>query len=209
MPSNRKSRPRRHHHGDLPAEIVRTTVHIIEQRGSIEFSIREIADSAGVTHPALYKHFVDKRALLARIAVEGYALLARAISEKVDLKLGRAAIASSVAAVYVGFALDQPAHFRVMFGPRLNRDERHPDLERAVVASYVQLFEAMGGAGAATLEDQRKAHDRSYALWTMVHGYSMLLLDDRIAGLRADRRKADATAHVRRLVAPLVRSFEP
>ena len=77
-----------------------------------------------------------------------------------------------------------------------------------MVASYVQLYEAMGGSAAATLEEQRKAHDSSYALWSMVHGYAMLVLDDRIAGLRADRRKADAKSHVRRLVTPLAQSFE-
>jgi hypothetical protein len=56
--------------------------------------------------------------------------------------------------------------------------------------------------------DNRKAQDRSFALWSLVHGYAMLVLDDRIAGLRPDRRKADARAHVQRLVAPLAASFE-
>ena len=208
MPSSRKPRAQRYHHGDLPAEVLRATARVIEERGGVEFSMREIAELAGVTHPALYKHFADKRALLARIALEGHSMLARAVAVDVDRSAGRARTAKDVASVYVEFALDHPAHFRVMFGPRLNRDDRYPDLEQAVVASYVQLYEAMGGSAAATLEEQRKAHDSSYALWSMVHGYAMLVLDDRIAGLRADRRKADAKSHVRRLVTPLAQSFE-
>jgi hypothetical protein len=35
-----------------------------------------------------------------------------------------------------------------------------------------------------------------------------LVLDDRIAGLRPDRRQAEGRAHVQRLVAPLAASFE-
>ena len=34
-------------------------------------SMREASDAAGVTHPALYRHFTDKRALLVRIERRG------------------------------------------------------------------------------------------------------------------------------------------
>lgn len=207
MTSSRKPPAPRYHHGDLRAAVLRTTIHIIEERGGVEFTMREIADLAGVTHPALYKHFTDKRALLAQIALEGYGLLGSRVAAEVDLQAGRAAIAQDFAAGYVAFALDQPAHFRVMFGPRLNRDEKYPELERAVQSAYGQLFLAMGGVGTASNTENRKAYDRSYALWSMVHGYAVLLLDDRIPGLRADKRKSDARTHVRRLIAPLAHSF--
>jgi hypothetical protein len=36
----------------------------------------------------------------------------------------------------------------------------------------------------------------------------LLLLDDRIPGLRPDRRRTDAQKHIRRLIAPLAQSFE-
>jgi AcrR family transcriptional regulator len=207
MTSSRKSRTPRYHHGDLRAAVLLSSVQLIEERGGIEFTIREIADLAGVTHPALYKHFADKRALLVAIALEGYGLLATAMAE-VDRGAGRAAIAQDVAAAYVAMALDHPAHFRVMFGPRLNRDEKYPELEEAVQGAYLQLFQTMGGSGALASPENRKAHDRSFALWSIVHGYTMLLLDDRIAGLRPDHRQADAKKHVRRLVSPLAKSFE-
>ena len=203
-----KKRAQRYHHGDLRSAVLRTAVGLIEQRGGVEFTMREAADAAGVTHPAVYRHFADKRALLVGIALEGYGLLASDIQAEVDLQAGRAAIAKTVAAVYVAFAIEHPAHFRVMFGPRLNRDERYPELEAAVTGSHAQLFAAMGGSGTGTDADKRKAHDRSFALWSLAHGYAMLVLDDRIAGLRPDRRKADARAHVQRLVAPLAASFE-
>jgi AcrR family transcriptional regulator len=203
-----KKRVQRYHHGDLPSAVLRTTVALIEQRGGVEFTMREVADAAGVTHPAVYRHFADKRALLVRIALEGYGLLASDMKAEVDLQAGRSSIAKSVAAVYVAFAVEHPAHFRVMFGPRLNRDEQYPELEAAVTGSYAGLFAAMGGSGTGMSADNRKAHDRSFALWSLVHGYAMLVLDDRIAGLRPDRRKAEARAHVQRLVAPLAASFE-
>jgi AcrR family transcriptional regulator len=199
----------RYHHGDLPSAVLHTTVGLIEQRGGIEFTMREVADAAGVTHPAVYRHFADKRALLVRIALEGYGLLANEMHAEVDLRAGRASIAMSVAAVYVAFAIEHPAHFRVMFGPRLNRDGQYAELEAAVTGAYAQLFTAMGGSGTGTGIENRKAHDRSFALWSLVHGYAMLVLDDRIVGLRPDRRKkTDARAHIQRLVTPLAASFE-
>jgi hypothetical protein len=97
---------------------------------------------------------------------------------------------------------------RNVAGPRLNRDEQYPELEGAVRAAYAQLFEAMGGSGAPTSDANRKAHDRSFALWSMAHGYALLLLDDRIGGVRAEQRKAHAVKHIRRLITPLAQAFE-
>ncbi len=61
-----------YHHGDLRAELVRAGRSLLDEPGSGDFSLRELARSLGVSPSAPYRHFADANALLAAIAAEGY-----------------------------------------------------------------------------------------------------------------------------------------
>jgi AcrR family transcriptional regulator len=56
-----QSDERPYHHGDLRRAVVRAALEILRETQSLEFSLREFARRAGVSHNAHYKHFVDKR----------------------------------------------------------------------------------------------------------------------------------------------------
>src|ERR1700726_2361612 len=72
------SHERPYHHGDLPRAIVAAALEILSETQSHEFSLRELARRAGVSHNAPYKHFADKRELLAGVSAAGFeALTAR------------------------------------------------------------------------------------------------------------------------------------
>ena len=60
-----KSHERPYHHGDLRRTIVKAALEILNETQGLEFSLRELAGRAGVSHNAPYKHFADKRELLA------------------------------------------------------------------------------------------------------------------------------------------------
>src|SRR6185369_5059641 len=66
---------RPYHHGDLRRAIVTAALHIMSETQSVEFSLRELARRAGVSHNAPYKHFTDKRELLAAVSTAGFELL--------------------------------------------------------------------------------------------------------------------------------------
>jgi AcrR family transcriptional regulator len=69
----RSSVPERpYHHGDLRRAIVAAAVDILSETQSLEFSLRELARRAGVSHNAPYKHFADKRELLAAVSTAGF-----------------------------------------------------------------------------------------------------------------------------------------
>ena len=72
-------RPRRatYHHGDLPRALREAATRLLAARGSEGLTLREAARAVGVHHAAAYRHFADKRTLLAAVAEEGYAALAR------------------------------------------------------------------------------------------------------------------------------------
>src|SRR5246127_4688838 len=74
-PSTSDERP--YHHGDLPRAVVAAALEILSETQSHEFSLRELARRAGVSHNAPYKHFADKRELLAAVSAAGFEALAK------------------------------------------------------------------------------------------------------------------------------------
>src|SRR5436190_11847866 len=62
---------RAYHHGDLERALVDTAVQMIQQEGVQALTLRGVGARLGVSRTALYRHFDDKQALLARVASEG------------------------------------------------------------------------------------------------------------------------------------------
>lgn len=170
-----------YHHGDLGAAVLRAAGRLLEQQGAEKLRVRELARRAKVSHSAPYRHFADREALLAALAVQGF--------EELDASLRLAAAAGGLRVMgeaYVRFALDHPQRFRLMFGRRLAR-ARHARL-RAVSSA---LFGRLAGALAARLPGARDARPASLAAWALAHGLALLLLEDCIAGEAADTGRAE------------------
>jgi AcrR family transcriptional regulator len=99
-----------YHHGNLREALIGAALELLAERGKKALSLREVARRAGVSHAAPYRHFADRAELLSAIAEHGFAELER------ELSLAGSSLAA-VASAYVGFALAQPARFRLMFEP--------------------------------------------------------------------------------------------
>jgi AcrR family transcriptional regulator len=74
---------RPYHHGDLRRAIVKAALEILRETQSLEFSLRELARRAGVSHNAPYKHFVDKRELLAAVSAAGFETLTKCMPHEI------------------------------------------------------------------------------------------------------------------------------
>src|SRR5258708_8818227 len=61
-----------YHHGDLRAALIRAAAAEIERGGYENLSLRELAGTLGVSRAAPYRHFADRRALLAVLAARGF-----------------------------------------------------------------------------------------------------------------------------------------
>src|SRR3954451_18093555 len=77
MAKSKDTSERPYHHGDLRRAIVGAALEILSETQSLEFSLRELARRAGVSHNAPYKHFADKRELLAAVSKAGFELLTK------------------------------------------------------------------------------------------------------------------------------------
>jgi len=166
-----------YHHGDLRRQVLATAATVIAERGVAAVSLRELARQAGVSHAAPAHHFTNKTGLLTALAIEGYALLADAMaSAQQDL--------AEMGVAYVRFALDHPAHFRVMFDPDLlDRDD--PDLAAARATTRAQLR--------ASIADKAPANPdtATLAAWSLAHGYATLHLDGNLTDIAGDADPAE------------------
>lgn len=169
-----------YHHGDLRSALLQAGLVVLERDGLDALSLRGVARAAGVSHAAPYHHFVDKAALLAAIAAHGFDLLheeivARAPDSPAD-RLQTAAI------TYVGFAVEHPELFRLMFSGAIAPHYAHPELRTAARRAYGHITKSLPDEAAAV------------AAWSLVHGLAMLLLDARIGGTIPSRSTAEDRA---------------
>ena len=75
---------RPYHHGDLKRVVIETAQAMLREEKGWQFTLREVARRAGVSHAAPYKHFPDKSALLAELAALGFDALRTVLASAID-----------------------------------------------------------------------------------------------------------------------------
>ncbi len=150
-----------YHHGDLRSALIKAATAEIERGGYENLSLRELAESLGVSRAAPYRHFADRRALLAAVAADGFERLT-AIHRNARGKIPQARLAAAGRG-YLAFAAERPQMFRLMFvSDLLGGSAAPPDpaLIKAASESYV-VFEQLV---AATLDNPDEGAVKSAAM---------------------------------------------
>lgn len=170
MPSRRVAAP--DEPADLRQRILDTARTVLDEQGVAGLSLREVARRAGVTHQAPYHHFADRESILAELVAQGFDDLARRLAQAHAAGGGAEATLVASGTAYVGFALDQPGVFRIMFRSDLCDQRRFAQAVEAGRRAYAELqhlVRLVHGGG----------DDESLAMlhWSQVHGLAGLLLD--------------------------------
>jgi AcrR family transcriptional regulator len=191
-----------YHHGDLRSALMAAALELIVQHGVKGFTLKDAAHMAGVSVAAPYRHFDDKEALLRAIQEEGFAAFDAALGasrERAATPEGRLV---ELGVAYLRFALEHPAHIRVMFGNTGGEKPEYRDFPpdgRTGIAGYDLLVEAVAEFDPlAPAEVQR---DLVLACWSIVHGFAMLYLEGAFA---ATAGVGDPEAQLRRTLAFLL-----
>lgn len=170
----------RYHHGDLRRALLDASLALISEEGFGALSLREVARRAGVTHAAPYRHFADKEALLAAVAEEGLRAMTLRMKERMARETTPERRLCACGVAYVLYALENPSHFRVMFGPHFTKP---PDM-----ASADEELNSFGLLMGTITEGQRAGVFREGApqtlallCWSLVHGLASLLVDGQLA----------------------------
>lgn len=169
----RRRRPRakpanRYHHGDLRAALLEEGKRLLDQHGPAALSLREVARRLGVSHNAPYKHFATREALLAALAADGFRRLAARMAADARDSLHGAGLA------YVGFALDDPTIFRLMFSDAIDK-AGFAELRAASSASFAALR-----ARVAAVAGGNDVDLMAVSAWSFVHGLANLLIDGQV-----------------------------
>ena len=139
----RPAKPQPYHHGDLRRALIETALQLVTEEQDWTFSLREVARRAGVSHRAPYNHFPEKLDLLAAVAAVGFERLRDGMLRAMAGIDESEALLAAICRTYIRLGLENPALYRLMFGPALSASG---SADRPTVARLAGA-EARGGAG--------------------------------------------------------------
>ncbi|MEU8171745.1 TetR/AcrR family transcriptional regulator [Microbispora hainanensis] len=139
-------------------------------------TLRAIARAAGVSHGAPLRHFSGRASLLSAVAALGFGDLAargeRALGA-LPAEAGAVERLRAAASAYVGFALEQPGMFALMFRHDLV-DPQEPELAGASLTVFDTLAALVGACQAEGWNPAADIRQVTGALWAALHGLAQL-----------------------------------
>lgn len=194
---SRTARPRRttrsagveevapYHHGALREALLEAAERVLERDGLSGLTLRAVAREAGVSHAAPAHHFGDLTGLVSELATIGFRRFNAAMKAADENAVSPPDKAMARARAYVAYAEANPAMYGLMF--RTERlDHSRPSLREAAEASFAGLAGVIGANRQERIGDGTFSLDQAAAIaraWSLVHGYTMLLLDGRLADI--------------------------
>jgi AcrR family transcriptional regulator len=172
-----------YHHGDLRSALLMEAEAILEREGIQALTLRAAARAAGVSHAAPKNHFGDLTGLLSELAAVGFTRFSAAVTTAMAAAGSNARERrKAIGRAYVVFARNHPGLFILMFrGERLDADR--PALREATDATREALRAAVLGHAKPGKLSPLQLAAQATALWSLVHGFAMLLLDGRLDGM--------------------------
>jgi AcrR family transcriptional regulator len=171
---------RPYHHGNLRRGLLDEALATIRAEGVESLTLREIGARLGVSRTALYRHFADKRALLAAVATEGFRTLRQQlVTAWAEGGRGRAAF-ESMGVAYVRFAVANPSHYRVMFGGFVDPDACEPELAAEAAGAFQALVDALTALQRDAIVRAEDSVTMARFVWSVVHGVAMLGIDGQL-----------------------------
>lgn len=170
-----------YHHGDLKKEMIEKGIQLLNEEGIEGFSLRKVAVLCGVSHAAPYKHYKSKDELLSAIVQE--------VSEHFSTALEKAVLQYpdepdnqiiELGKFYVQFMVENPDYLKFLFmnpglcqlASKLN-NTTPPDPYQIFKASAIRYLEFLNASPQSREVD-------ILSMWSIVHGYAMLLVNNNI-----------------------------
>ena len=149
-----------YHKENLKQQLVEFAWEICAAESWQKVNMRQVAERAGVSPTAFYRHFKDKSELKAALMRRGFELLEE----------GRNSASSfaSYGAHYIRFGLDYPHIYDLMFGNIDIDMHLYPDLKEQLNASFDGLVEGLRPFMSDASERDIKI--KAVNIWASVHG---------------------------------------
>jgi AcrR family transcriptional regulator len=163
--------------------IITAARELAEAEGWQAVTTRRLAERIEYSQPVLYSHFKGMDAIMAAVAVEGFADLADEVrAARIAAPDTHRALAA-VSAVYTAFADRHPAVYDAMFGQTVDLPFATPQAPPALHAGFDELAEAVRpyarGDDLGLLTE---------TFWAALHGLVTLKRGGRLPAEQQDRR---------------------
>ena len=171
-----------YHHGALREALLQAAERVLERDGLAGLTLRAVAREAGVSHAAPTHHFGDLTGLVSELAAIGFRQFNAAMAASCDAATSPLERALARPKAYVAYAQAHPGMYGLMF--RTERlDYSRPSLHEAAESSFAGLANAIGAMRQEPIRGNALTIEQGAAIaraWSMVHGFTMLLLDGRL-----------------------------
>jgi AcrR family transcriptional regulator len=164
-----------YHHGNLRDALLQASLALIREGGLGEFTLREVARRAGVSHAAPYRHFREKAELLAAVAEDGFDRLTAAMHSAAAKSRDPFSRLQNAGLAYIEFAQEQPEHFLVMFTVDLD-ENLHASAKASAERCFAELLELVTACHYAQKLKGPPPETAALVAWTQVHGIAELAL---------------------------------
>ena len=155
--------------------IIRTARELAETDGWDAVTTRRLSQRIEYSQPVLYSHFANKDAIVAAVAEEGFAELARDLRAVRQAHTDRFELCRAMVYAYVGLAAKNPALYDAMFTMDVGLPFGQEDTPPALREGFEQLA---AGLGALAAEDERGIFTE--VAWAALHGLVTLTRDGRL-----------------------------
>jgi AcrR family transcriptional regulator len=174
-----------YHHGALRDALLEAAERVLERDGLSGLTLRAVAREAGVSHAAPTHHFRDLTGLVSELAAIGFRQFNAAMAAADAVGTLPVEKAMAPAKAYVAYARAHPGMYGLMF--RAERlDMTRPSLHEAASAAFAGLAGAIGASRHEQIHEDALSLEQAAAIaraWSLVHGFTMLLLDDRLSDI--------------------------
>jgi len=160
--------PRKPKYDNLREACIDEAINIITSDGIDNLSLRQVSRRLGVSHQAPYKHFPSRDHILAEVVSRMYQTFAEHMGlvptsddPYADLRgMGRA---------YLGYAVDHPLEYQLMFNTPLPPAKDHPDMMTNAQKAFGLVRDCLERMG------HPKPTQTALFVWSTMHGWASLL----------------------------------
>ncbi|MDF5757342.1 TetR/AcrR family transcriptional regulator [Spongiactinospora sp. TRM90649] len=174
----RRERERAQRH-DL---IVKTARKLAESEGWDAVTTRRLADEIEYSQPVLYSHFAGKDAIVAAVALEGFAELAARLRAATRTGEPRATLEGLVR-TYLAFAEENPTLYDAMFTMAVDLPFGQDDTPEPLRDGFQALL-----SGVAQFADGRDPAVLAEVAWSALHGLIVLSRGGRLPAAGREAR---------------------
>lgn len=172
------STDRTYHHGNLRQGLIEAALAYIKE-GNANFTLRNVAQRAGVSHAAPYNHFKNKHELLSEVAAIGFDMLREALENASAGATNPKDLFFARCQAFLNFAISSPEHYRLMVGPIVVNTE-YPRLVQAAQAFNSLLLDYLAHCAAEGFFPPEKVGPYGIIISAQFHGLAMLAIDGRL-----------------------------